>query len=207
MRILELVLLALTALALVMFLGLVGGGATVLMLVLTLLALVYFAFGFILFSKVRLRSAFKGGFKGMPAATVVIGVVTGIALSTLSIGILFKLLLMPGADEMLLVGSIESAVMIAVNIVYFLKTKSDTARLCVSRLLIFGLPAVFLLLTSPLTLVKWQYRNHPRYVEAFTKFEQDPRNPEMWDLLDLERNRIHLTPEEFALYEKSMSRE
>jgi hypothetical protein len=206
MRILEIVLLCLVVVALIMFFTLMPGGASVLMIVLSLLSLIYFGFGFILFSKVGFRAALKQGLKNTPTATIVIGVVTGVVLSQLAIGILFKLLLMPGANEMLMVGNVGSAVMLVVNVFYWLRYRSASSKLCISRLVMFLIPAVFLFTTSQLTLVKWQYKDHPGYVEAFRQFSEDPSNEEKWQALDLEQNRIHMTAEEFELYKKSVER-
>lgn len=205
MRILEVALLAILVLSLIFFFALMPGGASLVMIVLTAIGFFYFGAGFVLFSNTKFRTAFKGGLKNVPVLTIVIAVVTGQALSTLAIGILFKLLLMPGANEMLTIGAVESMILIVVNIFSYVKSRSATSMLCISRLTLFLLPAIFLLTTSPLTLVKWQYRNHPGYVDAFSKFLDEPNNKDKWEQLNLERNRIYLTPEEFEIYKKTRS--
>jgi hypothetical protein len=204
MRIIEIILLCFLAVALGWFYSLAPGGAFSLMIVLTLLSTLYFAFGFVFFSKNGFRSAFKGGLKNTRPATIVFGVLTGMGLSVLLIGILFKLLLFPGANNMLTVGSIESAIMLCVNTIYFFKTRLAASKLCISRIVIFLIPSVALLVTPSLTVARLQYRNHPAYVDAYAKHLEDPMNPEKWEALNLERNRIQMTDEEFELYKKSV---
>ena len=62
---------------------------------------------------------------------------------------------------------------------------------------------IFLIFTSELSIVKFQYRNHPDYIEAYTNYVADPRNEELYRKVELERNRIRLTDEEFKRYEES----
>jgi hypothetical protein len=203
MRYLEIALLLLSGVALIWFYSLLPGGSFVLMLALSSIALVYFAFGFIIFSKARVRSIFKGGLNDTPARVIVTACLTGLALSTLSIGVLFKILLMPGAQAMLMVGVAESVVLILVNVLYQLRGKSSASLLSISRLAIFLSLALFLLLTPELAIVRWQYRNHPGYVIAYIDFKSDPANEEKWNSLHLEHERVFLSPEEFELYKKS----
>jgi hypothetical protein len=203
MRIFEIILLCLAVIGIGWSFSLVPGGEALLFIVINLLAVLYFGFGFMFFSNVGFRSAFKGGLKNVPGTTFVIAIFTGLAVSTLTIGILFGILMMPGADNILTIGSVEAVIMLIVNLIYYFKVKQGASKRCISRLAMFSIPSLVLLLTPPLELVKLQYRNHPAYVDAYAKHLEDPRNPEKWELVDLERNRIDLSPEEFELYKKS----
>jgi hypothetical protein len=202
MKFSERFLLVLCLIAFVWFFALVPGGAETVMITLTLLSMFYFLFGLLFFSDVGLRQLFKGKLKEVTAVMMVIGVLTGIALSIVLIGILFKLLYLPGADEMLKIGIPFAIVMLAVAVIYSRPPRRPLSKTIFSRLIIFLVLGIAVLVISPLTLVKLQYRNHPRYIEAFSNYSQNPRNRELWDKLDLERKRVVLSKEEFEIYER-----
>jgi hypothetical protein len=201
MRIVEIILIILFGLSLLWFYAFVVGADEILMIVLTLLSLLYFGFGFLLFSNVGLRAMFKGGFAGVSAATFLMAAATGLALSIVTIGILFKLLLMPGANEMLTIGCTFAGVLFVTNVVLYISSRTRASMICVTRLGPFLLIGIVLLLTSGLALVKVRYRSYPLYIDAYTKYSSDPRNDAAIEALDVEYKRIRLNEEEFKKYE------
>lgn len=197
----EVTLLFLSAVSGIWLYALLPGGEHMVMIVLTLLSLLYFAFGFLIFSNVGLRSALKSGLQGISAATTITNILTGLVASTLVIGVLFKIMILPGADQMLLIGVTATAVLFMLSVIRFMNNKNNITRFNLSRMTIF-LVVGFILWSIPnVTMVAARYRNHPRYVEAYSNFVADPQNPDTWKALDLEDKRMYLSPESFKKYE------
>lgn len=190
MKIFEIILLGLAVIAAVLFFIPVPGGAYLTTIVLSVLSTFYFLFGFIFFSKVEMRAVFKGGFKDVSGATIAISIITGIALSIIITGILFKLLMFPGSANMLFTGAILAIVLIVISLVRFIRTRSASSKLTLSRLNGFFILAVVLLFTSTLSIVKFQYRNHPAYVEAYVNYTNEPENPNYQEALETEYRKM-----------------
>jgi hypothetical protein len=206
MRITEITLLALTVISGIWLYALLPGGEHMVMIVMSLLSLLYFGFGFLIFSQVGLRSSFKGGLQGISAATILASIVTGIAASIVIIGMLFKIMILPGADEMLIIGSFATTFLFVVSVFRFTRSKNAITRFTLGRITIFCVVGTILWSIPSLTLVEVRYRNHPRYVEAYSNFVADRKNPERWKALELEYRRVYSSPEEFSQYERSLGK-
>jgi hypothetical protein len=204
MRITEITLLALTVISGIWLYALLPGGEQMVFIVMTLLTLLYFGFGLLIFSQVGLRSAFNGGLQGISGATMLASIVTGIAASTMIIGTLFKIMIMPGADEMLTFGLAATTVLFVVSLFRFMRSKNAITRFTLGRMTIYFLVGVILWSIPNVALVRVRYRNHPRYVEAYSNFVADRKNPETWKALDLEYRRVYSSPEEFSEYERRL---
>jgi hypothetical protein len=202
MKFLERFLLALSVISFLWFFSLTPGGAFMLMITLSLLSLFYFLFGLIFFSDIGLLQLFKGGLKDVTAGMMIIGVFAGIVLSILAIGILFKLLDMPGAGNMLIIGIPCTIFMLCVAGVYSQPPRKQLSKATFTRLLIFLALGIAVYMTPPMTFAKMQYREHPLYIQAYENYQQNPQDPELIHKLDLERKRIILSKEEFEMYEK-----
>jgi hypothetical protein len=85
----------------------------------------------------------------------------------------------------------------------FFKDRSQQSRLALSRLVPFMILAFVLFFTSSRTLLGLQYRNHPEYVNAFMRYQENP-SPETERERDREYRRMTLSPADFERYEKSM---
>ena len=203
MRILEIVILVFCLGAVIALFTLIPGGALISMLSLTILGMFYFLFGILVFSGVGLRKAFKGGLKEVSSTVILAGIVGGITLSTVTIGILFKILVLPGADQMLAIGTVGCLAVLLLCLIQLAKQRNRTSKLNVARLILFSGLSILLFFTSSLELVKIQYRNHPLYIQAYSAYINDPGNPELREKLDIESYRIRLSAEEFEQYMKS----
>src|SRR5687767_3058439 len=161
MKKIEILLFVVTAFAIHMKFTVYTGGDELIMLSLTLLAVFYFALGFLLFNNVRLLRVFKSeSYKDITALKVTGAIGLGIALSQICIGIVFKVLDLPGADEMLLIGIPFVSIIFVVALVKYIQTKNTRYYApLVIRIFIFGSIGVLMLRTSNLTIVKLQYRD------------------------------------------------
>jgi len=104
----------------------------------------------------------------------------GLIFSILTIGMLFKLLQLPGAGVMLTIGLTAGTLFFVVTLVkYFINRDSSFHKNMIIRsVIIVGLSGI-LVVTPGLTLVKVFYRDNPEYIKAY---EQAAMNPDDRDL-------------------------
>jgi hypothetical protein len=199
MKIVEKIAAILSIIGLILMLSLIGGGAELMMVSLLTLGGIYFPLGFLLLNQISVLNYLKRkeSFVSLTTTQIVLGVITGIALSIVCIGILFKLLTLPGANEMLMFGVLIS--IIISTIVVILRSKVSASAILI-RTVIFNIAGIILFFTSSLSIVKFQYRNHPAYIDAYVNYLEDPGNSAVRDKLDLERNRAWMSEEEFRKY-------
>lgn len=206
MKRLEKILIVLSIISLIMMFNQYQGSTWMLMISLTLLACIYFPLGFLFFSQIGVRQLFKGALRNAKAVNLLSAFFVGLGVSNLCMGILFRFLHFPGGNEMLIAGLAIAVIMLIVTIIRYYKTRNAEITLSISRLAAFSIASLALLFTSSRTLLSIQYRNYPRYVDAYLKYMDNP-TPETARERDLEHYRMILTPEEFKRYEESrMSR-
>jgi hypothetical protein len=206
MKILERIVATVIVMALIMRFSLISGGDILALFSMLILAALYYPLGFLFFNQIRLRHIFKkAAYKNVTALRIILAIVTGLGLSTIVMGSLFKLLNYTGADAMLFSGLIVTAVVLVISLILLLKNNDTTSKFILWRVGIIGVVGIFLILTSELSIVKFEYRNYPNYIEAYKNHMADPGNQELYQKVELERNRIRLTDEEFKRYEESVN--
>jgi hypothetical protein len=203
MRIAEKILAITTLIGLTLMFLIISSGLTIFLISLLTLSGIYFAFGFILFNEIRLRDVTKKEtFANLTAIRIVFGAITGLALSIISVGALFKLLNLPGSGEMLMAGVF---ITLLISIAAIIMRHKVSATTILIRTIIFGAVGIILIFTSTLSIVKLQYRNYPAYVEAYTQYVENPREESLWEKQKLEYNRVWMSEEEFKKYEAGVS--
>lgn len=199
MRLAEKILAIAFVLGIILKFSLVGIGDEIALFSMLILACIYYPLGFLFFNQIRLRNVFKKkAYENITTGNIVVGVLVGIALSIICIGILFKLLILPGAGEMLMIG-VVSTVFLSVVVATI---KSLNTKFILIRMLSLALLGGGLFFTSELSMVKLQYRNHPAYIDAYVKYKEDPRNEILRNKLDFEDHRVWMSEEEFKEYER-----
>jgi hypothetical protein len=197
MKILEKILVAAIAIALIMKFSLISGGDILALWTMVILGCLYYPLGFLFLNQIRLRHVFKKeAYQNVTTPGIILSVVLGISLSTIIIGSLFKLLSIMGADGMLRIGLIVTAILSIISLVISMTGNGTSNKFMLWRAGIIAGIGIVLLLTSELSIVKLQYRNHPQYIEAYTNYLADPRNEELYRKVELERNRIRLSEDE-----------
>ena len=139
----EIVLIALSGIAVTMkFLSIPGAGILT-TLSLLILACCYFYLGFILFNDIKSGSVFN---KGISTWRAIGSIGAGIGLSAVCVGILFKAQHWPGEKVVLLVGLITVFVAGILANIKYMKSKSNFYKSVLLRsLMIGGLGLLFLL--------------------------------------------------------------
>jgi hypothetical protein len=204
MRTLEKIIAIGILLSLILKFSLISGADMIFMCTMLILACIYYPFGFLFFNQIKLRHIFKKvSYKNVTTLKIIVAVITGLGLSAIVVGALFKLLHLSGADQMLLLGLIMTAVTLVISLILLFNQNDPTSKFILWRVGIIGAIGIFLLLTPALSIVKFQYRNHPKYIEAYSNYVSDPTNEELYRKMELERERIILTEEDFKRYEES----
>jgi hypothetical protein len=204
MKIVEKILAIGILTGLILKLSLISGGDTLILWSTLLLACLYYPLGFLFFNQIRLRHVFeKDAYKDVSALDVILAIVTGIGLSIICVGALFKLLSLTGADQMLIVRLAINVIIFSISMLLFLKKRGITSKPIIWRTSIAMVIALILFLTSELSIVRLHYRNHPDYIRAYEKYLDDPKNEVLIREKEKEYYRIILTEEEFNLYENS----
>jgi hypothetical protein len=171
MKLLEKIPIILSIISLALMFNQVPGGAWMLMISLSVLACIYFPLGFLFFSQISMRQLFKDGLNTKSRSTIVKATFTGLGLSTLCMGILFRLLHYPVGNDMLITGIVISVIMLGILVYNIGTSRSPENTLCLSRLAVFILISVALLFTSSETIPRLQYKDHAAYVDALSGIE------------------------------------
>lgn len=178
MKRIEQIAAVLTAIGILMKLFLISGGAIVFGISLTLLATIYYPLGFFYFNSVPIDGIFKK--ETYKKITITRGIGSfggGLIFSILCIGILFKLLQLPGAGVMLTTGFKIGILFLVITLIKYLKNRESTFLkiMAIRAIIIIGLSGISFV-TPGLTLVKIFFRNNPEYIEAYEQAAMNPND-------------------------------
>ncbi|MEQ9217848.1 MAG: hypothetical protein RLO17_07400 [Cyclobacteriaceae bacterium] len=115
----------------------------------------------------------------------------GVIFSILSVGMLFKLLQLPGSDVMLIVGLYSGSLFLLIILIKLFMNRETTfyRDMVVRSLLILSLSGI-LYSVSGLTLVKIFYRNHSKYIQAYERAANNPADMELQQKAEEIRSNI-----------------
>jgi hypothetical protein len=188
----EIIIATLAIIALVLNLMLIPGSGMLTVLSFSILAVIYFYFGLVIFNDVTVKEVLKiRSISELIVLRNIGAVATGAALALTIIGLMFKIQLWPGANINLSVGLFGLAVVTILGAIKYSKSKSNYYTKIFSRVAIIGGLGLIVFLLPKTSLVEFQYRNHPAYVEAYKKAMADPNNKELWDNVQAERQKMY----------------
>jgi hypothetical protein len=188
----EIIIATLAIIALVLNLMLIPGSGMLTVLSFSILAVIYFYFGLVIFNDVTVKEVLKiRSISELIALRNIGAVATGAALALTIIGLMFKIQLWPGANINLSIGLFGLAVVTILGAIKYSKSKSNYYTKIFSRVAIIGGLGLIVFLLPKTSLVEFQYRNHPAYVEAYKKAMADPNNKELWDNVQAERQKMY----------------
>ena len=207
MKILEKFLAFSIPISLVLKFNLIPGGTTLTFWSIGILAGIYYPLGFFLFSGIRLRRIFKkDSYERLSLTKIITSIVTGLGLSIILIGSLFKFLNLAGGDKMLITGLIINSIVLGISIINF-RRKSDTYyKTLFIRIAAVGSFGIIMIFISEHSIIKFQYRSHPDYVKAYMDYLNKPESEELRRKKETEYYKVILTEEDFKRYEKSVDR-
>ena len=88
-------------------------------------------------------------------------------------------------------GVVIVGIVVLVHIVRSMIVKAPLNRVLLWRAGLGVVLGIIMIGVSELDIVKFQYRDHPAYVEAYQRYREDP-NDESWRKLELEYQKVML---------------
>lgn len=172
-------------------LSLIGGFMDVplsgvfLLLSMSILAMLYYPLGALLFNGIRMREALNGkSFQAVPKGHLALGFVGGFILCPMMLGVIFKWNMWPGADMMLRV-ALGLAIIFLLIVMAMAKGRlEDFHRRIFVRFAIAGTLAALFSLLSTLHIVELRYRDQPELVQAWEAHLANPDNEALREELD-----------------------
>lgn len=187
----EKIFVTLSIISLVLNFLLILGGGILTVLTLSTLSMIYFYLGFALFNDIRLRKIFqKDSYKEISYLRILGAVGAGLSLSITTLGLMFKFQSWPGAEISLGAGLFCLLTVTIIGLIKYSKIKSDYYTRIFKRAAIFGGLGLIVILTPRTSWVELKYRNHPAYVDVLKKAMADPNNQELWDNVEVERQKM-----------------
>jgi hypothetical protein len=178
MKILERGSIILSVIGFLMKIMRVSGGNELLMIGMTLLAIIYFYFGFALLNNVALKGIFKkSSYSNANSLRIVGAIGVGILLSIVVIGLLFKLLILTGAIEMLTIGVVGLVVTLFAAWIIFIIKKKQLDAFYMGTFVRGGIAVmkgIILYLTPASSLIRFYHRDDPAYAELFVRAVENP---------------------------------
>jgi hypothetical protein len=141
---------------------------------------------------------------GISVLKVLGAIGVGAGLSIICIGILFRLNYWKGGNLNLILGIVETFIMLIIALVGFVKKKSTYYIRIFKRIAIIGGFGLIMAILSDLAIVKVQFRNHPDYIKTFEEFSKHPYNEELKEKLQIEYQKATMSEEEFERYRMYM---
>lgn len=176
----EIALIAITILSLTLQLFHIPGGIFLMVISSTLLSIFYYVLGFALFNGISGRMIFKReSYQNMKPWHILGAIVLGWTYSTLILGIMFKVLLLPGASMMLIVG-LGWVVLFSIvfSLAYFTRGHGFTLR-WLKRALVIGIISLGIYLIPANAIIDITYANDPEYAQLLKEVQKDPDNEEL----------------------------
>ena len=132
----------------------------------------------------------KSSYKGIKAVRIIGAIGTGFVLSIIITGVLFKIMMWPGASAMLIVGVFPIMVLSLISALKYSADKSGYYKRILLRVTVFGGLGLALFLLPRNTIMKTRYRCCPEYVKAAEAAANDPENEMLQQKADEERRKI-----------------
>ena len=173
------------------------GGSILATLSMTLLACFYFIFGFAFFNNIRLTNIFNNkSYQDISELRFIVPIGVGCGLSTLCIGILFKMMHFPGGSMVLHTGLLIILIAAIIALVNFFRSKSEFYKTIFLRIIIIGGLGLFLAFpSSDIAITKILYRNHPDFIKAYENYLKDTGNGEAHKQWRMEFDRMNTIQE------------
>ncbi len=192
MKKLETILLGLFFLSIILKIFSLPGGELILLLSGASLAMFYYVAGYFIMNDVSLRRLLRERKSKNVSVPVLFGsIMAGWDFSMITLGILFKLMFFPGADNMLVAGIILLTVL-QIGSIFIRKTHPQTFARFFNRVIIFfgaGLLASFI---SYNQIIDFQYSGDLEYSEALKKtmaFPNDTAARMEFDAIRIKRSK------------------
>ncbi|HEX5000994.1 MAG TPA: hypothetical protein VFW78_00725 [Bacteroidia bacterium] len=178
--------------ALVMNIFLIPGAGLLTVLTLMTLSVYYFYSGYVIYFSNKLRIFFgKESNQNLNLLQKAATFASGIGLSLVLVGIVFKIQFWSGAKLQLNIGLLLLLLVFIVGLFNYIKTKSDFFISIINRIVLWGGIGLLFALTSDADLVQFKYRNHPALRDAILQALEHPNQSYLWDNVQKERDKMY----------------
>jgi hypothetical protein len=144
------------------------------------LAVLYFLLGFALFNNLKVKDLTqKATYNSMNNIRLIGAIFTGLALSTIVIGILFKIFRWPGGNIQILSGIVAIIAILIVSAIKGGVLKSTFYKPIQIRLFAYLFVGVALFLASDYWIEQIKFHNHPEYLELYIEYQKNPDDEEL----------------------------
>ena len=170
----------------------IDGATLMLIVIVCILSLFYWVFSFALLNRIPFRGIFKEeSYQHTNAKRIVGAILSGIVLSQLIIGILFKIQLFPGSQIILITGLSFTLIILITAYIFYFRNKIAFYRSVFSRIALYGGIALLLLFIPKTFLVETYFSDHPEYVKLYKKALRNPGNEELQMKLSEKRKELY----------------
>ncbi|MBI1767269.1 MAG: hypothetical protein HYR67_02710 [Bacteroidetes bacterium] len=195
MKLIERAGLIISLLGFLLKLLLIRTGNPILIISASVLAMIYFYFGFALLNDIGFRTMFKkASYADISTGRVLGAIGVGLFLSIVLIGILFKLQIWNGSREMITIGATGLFMtLLAAGIVFLIKRKTIDSfyKGIFVRGVVALLLAVIVFLTPGRSLIRIYHRDNPAFAELMIKALENPQDEELQKQFDDAMGREH----------------
>lgn len=150
-----------------------------------ILSVFYMYLGFAVLCDIPFQKLFsKESYTNINKIRIVGAFALGMAISASLIGLLFKVMMWPNANTELLIGLLGLLTALGVSIWRYVLNKSEFYIRVFKRLALY-IPITTLSIFIPkYAILEYQYKEYPKYVEAFKANSEDPNDPVLQEQLD-----------------------
>jgi len=202
-------ILGLTFLAgLIMKFAFIPGAGMLITVSILSIAVMYYFLGFALFNQIPLNTIFnKDSYKGISKLRILGAVGTGIGISMICNGVLFKIQNWPSGLSTLDLGLVLTSIVLLISLYKFFKTRSNFYVLIFKRIAVIGILGLILFFTPALAIVKFQFRNHPDYIKVYEQYVNNPKDEILRQKVEIEYSKATMTDQAFEKYMKEIGPE
>ncbi|WP_405206968.1 GldL-related protein [Aquimarina sp. LLG6339-5] len=166
-------------------------GSTITIISLLGFSCLYFYFGFAIFNEVPFRKVFKKeSYHGISIWRIIGAILTGVSISILLIGLLFKMFRWPFGKEMLIIGVNLLNVIFIIGFIKIIKEKRPFYQRLLPRVIVFLLLGYLFLSLPSYAFLSLKYSDHPGYIEAVKQLDKDPENLELQKKEQIEYDKM-----------------
>jgi hypothetical protein len=178
--------------ALILNISLIATGSMFTVLILGLLSTFYMYVSFALFNEISFKNILKKEtYKEIGSLRIVGAVLTGLAIATTLIGVLFTVQSWPGSKVNLSGGLMGLLIAFIVGFLKYRKSKSNYYINIFKRIVIYGGIGIVFYILPENSWRDFKYRNYPEYLKALDDARAEPNNQDLWDKANEEREKIN----------------
>lgn len=187
----EKIYLVVITLAILLRLFNIPGAGGLLTLSMMTFSLFYLGLSTFLFNGLSLEDISKGFSKTAISIKRVLGsVIIGLSLSTLVLGVLFKIMLWPGAIGMLFFGTRLAFVPLIICIIKYFPERNIFYLNAIKRVSVALIIGLFLFYLPNEYLWNVYYKDFPEHIETLKKLRQNPNDPELNEAVKFQREEM-----------------